>query len=296
MTEQNPTVDTKPNAVPVPADWAALGATTGYDPPSAEQLRLFVLGPSGEGKTTFVNSIRGNLILDFDIGANSSPGCVATRIPVPGYEQMAGYIEKLVVDAKAGKKPFSRITFDTVDEMVGCVQKQLEREKQVEDITEFGSQGHGYNLILGRLWSMVRELEEVGYPWAFVGHLKTKTERNPVTKKEETKLREATYPSIAKKILTRSDFKLTIFSMLEEKELFAEREIPGRGKVQVPVGTEKMKVFYLDAMGDERQDAKARGVPSMEKRFPIPLCGGWDLFASKYTESVAKEREKHGAK
>lgn len=288
----NPTVDTKPNAVPeIPADWAALGAASGYKPKAASQLRLFIVGPSGEGKTTFANSIPNNIILDFDDGASASPGSVATRIGIPDYERMEVVIDKLVADSKAGKRHWDRVTFDTVDEMVGLIQKQLEREKNVEDITEFGSQGHGYNLILGRLWSKVRDLEEAGYTWAFIGHMKTKTERNPVTKQEETKLREATFPSVAKKILTRSDFKVTAYSIPKTVDIMQEKEIPGRGKIKVKVGSETKTVFYLDTMTTEARDNKNRGVPTMEKRFELPLCGGWNEFEKRYTGAVEAARK-----
>lgn len=286
----NPTGACMPNTV-IPDDWAALGATTGYDPKKAEDLRLFIVGPSGEGKTTFVNSIPDNLILDFDDGANASPGSVATRIPVPHYERMMLVIDKLVADAKAGKRRFQRVTFDTIDEMVSLTQKQLEREKQVEDITEFGSQGHGYNLILGRIWSKVRELEEAGYTWAFVGHLRTKTEVNPVTKKEETKLREATFPSVAKKILTRSDFKLTAYSLLDTKKIMAKRNIPGRGEIEVEVGKEDTTVYYIDTMTTAARDGKARGVPTLARKIQVPLCGGWSEFATQYDAAVEEARK-----
>ena len=59
--EGNVAVSCKPNTVPIqaadfltqiPAHWQALGAEQGYNPKSAEDLRLWVVGPSGEGKTT----------------------------------------------------------------------------------------------------------------------------------------------------------------------------------------------------------------------------------------------------
>jgi len=296
MSEQkpsvNPTVGCTANTLPaIPDDWAALGAATGYDPKLARDLRIFAVGPSGEGKTTFINSIPDNLILDFDGGANASPGSIATRIPVPDYERLEAIIAKLLADAKANCRHWHRVTFDTVDEDVSLTKKQLEREKQVDDITEFGSLGHGYNLILGRLWSKVRDLEEAGYTWAFVGHLKTKTEVNPVTKKEETKLREATYPCVAKKILTRSDFKITIYKMLQTTDVVEKKNIPGRGIISVKTGTAQKDVYFLDTMTTDARDCKSRGVPTMPRKIEIPLVGGWAEFEKQYNAAVEVARK-----
>ena len=289
----NPTVPCAANTVPaIPKDWADLGAMTGYSPRVAKSLRLFIVGPSGEGKTTFLNSIPRNFILDFDDGAYACPGALSTRFIVPDYDRMETVIGKLVADAKAGKRHWDRVTFDTIDEMVGAVQKQLEREKQCEDITEFGSQGHGYNLILSRIWSKVRELEEAGYTWAFCGHLKLKTERNPATKQEETKLRVATYPSVAKRILTRSDFKLTVYSQPRTVDIMASRTLPGGKVIQTKTGSTTETDYFVETKTTAARENKSRGVPGMEAKFTLPLVGGWGVFESKYDEAVADARSR----
>jgi hypothetical protein len=145
-------------------------------------------------------------------------------------------------------------------------------------------------LILGRLWSKVRDLEEAGYTWAFIGHMKTKTERNPVTKQEETKLREATYPSVAKKILTRSDFKLTAYAIPKTVDVLEEKTIPGRGKINLKTGTKTETVYFLDTVTTEARDNKSRGVPTMDKRFELPLIGGWSSFETRYNAAVEAAR------
>jgi len=287
----NPTIETKPNEVPaIPKDWADLGAVTGFSPRAAKSLRLFIVGPSGEGKTTFLNSIPDNIILDFDDGAYACPGAKSTRIIIPDYDRMEMVIDKLVTDSKAGKRRWNRVTFDTIDEMVGAVQKQLEREKQVDDITEFGSQGHGYNLILGRIWSKVRELEEAGYTWAFCGHLKIKTERNPVTKQEESKLRVATYPSVAKRILTRSDFKLTVYSMPRTVDQIEEKKLPGGRTIKAKVGAKTVTDYFLETRTTAARENKSRGVPGLAEKLSLPLVGGWDVFEASYDKAVADAR------
>lgn len=297
MQEQpvtNPTADCTPNTVPiVPDDWATLGAESGYNPKPAEALRLFIVGPSGEGKTTFDSSIEENIILDFDDGANACPGSRSVRIRIRDYDHLDTVIDKLVADAKAGKRRWRRVSYDTLDEVVALIKHRLEQEKKVEDITEFGSQGHGYNLILERLWSKVLDLEQAGYSWAFVGHMRTKTEVDPVTKKEVTKIRESVYPGVAKKILTKADFKLTIYSLPQTIEKTKKQALPGGKVIEVPAGSETKVTYFLDSMTTEARDNKSRGVPTMERKFELPLVGGWDVFKTKYEAAVEAAKKQY---
>jgi len=290
----NVVVDTKPNEVPViPDDWAALGAATGYDPRKVEDLRLWVVGPSGEGKSTFLSSIPGNIILDFDIGAEGIPGSKAIRIPIGSYDHYMAVTDKLIADAKNNRKIGVRVTIDTVDEWVSLITNQLQREKGVEDITEFGSQGHGWALIRDRCWSRLRDLEEAGYTWACVGHLTTKTETSPVDKKDRTVLRAVVFPSFAKKITTKCDFKLTVYCMLHSEEKTKKKKLGDGRVIEVPDGTITTRKYYVDSFTTAEKEGKSRGVPTMERKFEIPLIGGWDIFANKYNTAVEEAKKKY---
>jgi len=294
----NPSVDTKPNAVPiVPDDWASLGAKSGYDPKSASDLRFLIVGPSGEGKTTFLSSMPDNLILDFDDGANAVPGSNAVRITIKDFAHLKSIIEKLSADTTSGKKRFKRVTIDTIDELIAMIKHHLEEEKKVEDITDYRSEGYGYNLILQRFWSIILDIEQGGYAWAIIGHTRTKTEVDPSTKKPVTRIRDAVYPIISKKILTKTDFKLTIYCIPETVKV----ELPPKiintpnGKITVPQSEEKIsQVYYVDSLTtDARGTNKGRGVPTMEKKFKIPLINGWGVFKEKYDEAVALAKKKY---
>jgi hypothetical protein len=297
MTEKpkvNPVVECEANTVPVvPDDWAALGAKSGYDPKPAKALRLFIVGPSGEGKTTFLSSISDTLIFDFDDGANAIPGGRATRISIRDYAHFDSIIDKLVADAKANNRRFARVGTDTIDELIAMIKHKLEEEKGVEDITDYRSEGYGYNLILQRFWSKILDLEHAGYAWAINGHMKTKTEVDPATKKPVTKIRESVYPGVAKKILSKADFKLTIYCIPKTIERTVEKILPGGRKIQVPAGSETKLTYYLDSLTTEARDGKSRGVPSMERKFELPLIGGWDVFKEKYEAAVKVEKKRH---
>jgi len=294
MGEVNKVVDVKPNTEPkIPVDWEALGATRGYNPRSAEELRLWAIGPPGEGKTTFVSSIPDNIILDFDDGAAGIPGSKSTRILVKDYDCYVAILNKLVADAKAGRMIAKRVTIDTVDEWVSMIMGQLEKEKKVEDITDFGAQGHGWALIKNRCWSGLRTLEEAGYVWSCIGHMTTKTEINPVDRKERTVLRESVFPSFAKKITTKCDFKLTIYCLSEIEEQTKQKKLADGRVISVPDGTRTIDKYYVDSYTTAAKEGKSRAVPTMNRKFEIPFIGGWDEFARRYNEAIAEAKKKY---
>lgn len=296
-TEQpkvNPVVAAKPNTVPtIPSDWAALGATTGYNPKLAEALCLYIVGPYNEGKTTFDSSIPNNIILDFEEGADGIVGTNSIRIHIKDYAHLDAVIKKLKEDSENKKRHWNRVSFDSIEEFVDMMKHQLEDEKGVEDIFDYGSQGHGYSLVLQRVWSKIMDLKQAGYTWAIVGHQKIRTETNPVTKKEETKLREAVIPSIANKIKNRADFQLTVYCITKSIELKTKKKLPDGRLIEIPAGTETRKIYYVDCLTTNRGEGKSRGVPDMDTKFEVPLVGGWEAFRKRYNTAVEAAKKKY---
>ena len=287
----NPTAKAKPNTVPlIPTDWSLLGLVGGYNPKLAEALRLYALGPYNEGKTTFIASIPNNIILDFEDGANAIVGPNSVRIHIRDYEHLVQVTKKLVEDAKNKNQHWKRVSFDTIEEFVDLIKHQLEVEKNVEDITDYGSRGHGYNLILQRVWSVVMDLEQAGYTWAIVGHQKIKTEMNPATKKEEAKIREAVYPGVAAKIKNKSDFQITVYRLPKTKVIKTQVKI-ATGQVITQEKEVTANVYYACSFTSDRGDAKSRGVPTMDAKFEIPLINGWNVFKEKYDNAVEAARK-----
>lgn len=290
----NVVLPTAPNAVPmIPADWAKLGVQTGYDPKAVEDLNLWVVGPSGEGKTTFESSIPDNMILDFDKSAESIVGTRALRVPIENYERYMEITQKLIDEGNAGKHIVHRISIDTVDEWLGVITNRLQKEKGVDDITEFGSQGHGWAMIRERCWSRLRELEQAGFVWSCVGHMITKTETNPVTHRERTVIRDAVFPSFSAKIVRSSDFKLTIYCINKEIEKRIKQTLPGGQIIEVPSGTEMVSTYYLDSYTTAEREGKGRAAPGMIRKFEIPQINAWDVFAKNYNVAVATAKKQY---
>lgn len=290
----NVVLPTAPNAVPViPADWAKLGVQTGYKPKAVEDLNLWIVGPSGEGKTTFDSSIPDNMILDYDKSAESIVGTRALRVPIGNYEQYMAVTQKLIDEGKAGKHLAHRISFDTVDEWVGMIINRLQEEKGVDDITEFGSKGHGWAMIRERCWSRLRELEQAGFVWSCVGHMIIKTETNPVTHKERTVVRDAVFPTFAAKIVRSSDFKLTIYCINKEVTKKTRKTLPSGQIIEVPCGTEMISKYYLDSYTTAEREGKGRAAPGMTRKFEIPQINAWDIFAKNYNVAVQAAKKQY---
>lgn len=290
--EGNIVLPATPNTVPaIPADWAKLGVVTGYNPKSAEDLNLYIVGPSGEGKTTFDSSIPDNLILDFDKSAESIIGTRAMRVPIGSYEQYMQITQKLIDEGKAGKHVVHRVSFDTTDEWLGMIVNRLQEEKGVDDITEFGSQGHGWAMIRDRCWSRLRELEQAGYVWTCVGHMITKTETNPVTHKERTVIRDAAFPSFAAKIVRSSDFKLTIYCLNKEIQKLTKKKLPNGQVIDVPCGTEMTSKYYLDSYTTAEREGKGRAPTGMTRKFEIPLLNAWQVFKQNYDVAITNAKK-----
>ena len=288
----NVVVAATPNTVPVvPADWLKLGVKVGYDPKSAEDLNLYIVGPSGEGKTTFDSSIPDNMILDFDKSAESIVGSRAMRVPIKGYEHYMEITQKLIDEGKNGKHVAHRISLDTTDEWLGMITNRLQEEKGVDDITEFGSQGHGWAMIRERCWSRLRELEQAGFVWSCVGHMITKTETNPSTHKERTVIRDAAFPSFAAKIVRSSDFKLTIYCKNKEITKEVKKTLSSGQIINVPDGTEMISTYYLDSYTTAEREGKGRAPSGMVRKFKIPLINAWDVFKKNYDESIRKAKK-----
>ena len=68
----------------IPGKFANLGVSQGFDPGPCVRRRFGLMGLPGNGKTTFLHSIPGCIILDFEDSGRSLPNPKASRFgPVP---------------------------------------------------------------------------------------------------------------------------------------------------------------------------------------------------------------------
>lgn len=276
-----------PGTTPVPSDYASLGVTTGYTPKSPTQLRFFVLGPPGDGKTAFWAGCPRTLILDFEDGAWGVPSPRAHRIVCNTYETYERIHNKLVADAKAGRRPYDRVVYDTIDGFIEVVNPYLSAKKNCEDITDFGSKGAGWSLLRTACWNAVTELESVGFSWTCIGHITEKT--LTVNGKDRTVTRPILFDSFARQVGRNADYVSTVHSAIESVPQY--RTIQGR---TIECGTTEKVCYRMDAAAVGSlfgaSQNKQRGVPTLTSSIVLPdlMSGryGWDAFCDAYNAAV----------
>ncbi len=281
----NPVVKVAPRSIS--ADYAALGVEIGYKPRAAEDLRFFVTGPAGKGKTTWVSSIPDTLILDCELGADAIAGAQAARVRIQGYKHYDEIIKKLIEDGENKRRKFKRIVFDTIDEWVHMIAAQLAMEHGCEDIAEYGDKGSGWRLLATRCWKGIQALSMAGYSWTVVGHLRAKTIKHPVTKKDATILRPTIFPTLADRVISGSDFYTTIWMESKTEQEMETIKVQGATIKRLKKGAEKTtNTYWFDLRAVHGHDGKARGVPNMKSHFAIPRIGGWKAFVDKYNAAT----------
>lgn len=289
-TTVNPMNEIKPQAIP--DKYSKLGIVTGYRPVPAHLLRMWVLGPRGQGKTSFVAGIARNLVLDFDEGAWGVPYPRAHRVYIKDAEHLHKVVDMLVADAKEGKRIYDRVTFDTVDQVLDILSRELAKNMtnfEGDDITQWGQKGAGWMRLKNAVWAEIRKLEIAGYAWTCVGHVTEKTVT--INRQERTVVRPVLFDTLSKLIGRNCDVVATIYAKSETEQIF--REVQGR---KVSGGSRDITKIYFDAttISNERNGGtgKIRGIPMTRAKveLPDPMTKehGWDKFVALYDNAVAE--------
>jgi len=263
-------------------------------------ITMLLLGFSGSGKTTFVSSIPRALLLSFqDNGASSIIGPRADRLFVPDWQTYEKVANQLRSDARAGKRLWDTIVFDTVDEWYNILAERVVQiwnnryNKKAESINEVGKEGRGFSDAASLLERELDSLKSVGYSWHLTGHL---------TEKRINKGDEPT--TVVRPVLTNSAFKVVIRKAYLKCEVTPFYVRKADKVLTLPNGVEKtVKVdlnpsdwrteFYLtihsaDALAEE--ESKVR-LPHLPDKILLPPHGAWDVFCQCWDEAVAKCRD-----
>ena len=297
----NVAVATTPAEIPIPADYAKLGAKVGYDPKPPEAIRLYVTGLAGEGKTTFVSSIPDSLILDYEKGADGVPSGKAVRIAIRNYAHHHSIITQLLEDAKNNKRRFKRVIFDTHDGWVELEKRNLAKDKStatriIEDIGEYGQKGHGYALLHGRCRRVLGDIEDAGYAWAVVGHLTYITETDPITYKDVTRIRPILSKGSVGPVVRNAELHITVYASTKKETIEGKQQI---GSKVIKTKTEKEVTryhIYTRPTEAKTMEGKRRGVPKLPGRIEIPMVGGWDVLRTAYIKAVEESKKTNGTK
>lgn len=311
-TTPNPLTPAKPDPtvsniiIPtaIPSDYLSLGVESGYNPPPASMLRMFILGPAGSGKTTFVAGQAKTLILDTERGASGILASRAHRLKISTYAQLERIRQKLMTDSKLPARPYDRIVIDGIGGLTEIVNTQLVEEvnsregkgREIDDIATYGQKGAGWSMLRKRAWSFIQDLETSGYTWTIIDHT---TEKTISTRDSEiTVIRPVIFDTFSKTISRSADITCNIYSKLQAEPTYTVYQ--GR---KIQSGTTTRTAYILDCSTDfksaETSPGKMRNVPSMVTKIELPDASdytivGWDCFEKEYNNVVAETKKKLG--
>jgi len=279
------------NSVIIPTTYASLGAYTGFNPRTADQLRIFIVGLTGEGKSTFAASVPNSLVLDFEKGDDLIPSKVNMRIPILNMEHYRKIYEQLIQDGEQKKHPVKRIIFDTGDEWIAHYAAAISREKGVDAIEEWGQKGAGWALLRRRMTHDLDALSMAGYSWMVIGHLQEKTITSPKTQQETTVLREGLSPGMSMAIKRKADYLISILRV--PTSVITKETIIVGGKTIVRDVRKTRQIYKMIMAGELDIPGKGR-IQFSSDEYELPKKGGWAVFKQAYDEAVAREAKLTG--
>jgi hypothetical protein len=287
-----------PNTIP-PA-YAALGATRGFNPPSADESCMVLSAQGGEGKSTFASSIKDAIVLDFDWGAHSVVGGHAVRIEVgmqqtpngkkmiDQYDHYLNIVKQLTTDGEAGHCPFKRVVIDTADTWVDMLAAHLCEDKGVSYVGEIGAKGAGWNMLYERCKLDLNGFKNAGLPWLALCHVTEKT--ITVNDKERTVCRASVFPKLYDNLCNLANIVAVMHMKLEYREIEKEIDLKGQKKMVKTGQNELVRRFLVQVESDDLRRAKRR-LEGLTGIVDLPVREGWGIFADYYNKQVSVLRE-----
>lgn len=281
----------------IPKDLQNLpGIATGFQPPSIYEARLCVLGPPGDGKSTFLNSDPSILVLDFEKGGRTVADPRAIRVSVPNDveptktdEFIAGTIRKIVERKQKGATDIKMIAFDTIDEMIEMFLDAACKRAGVQDPMDMKNGfSNGYTVVRKQVFGLLDYIYRAGMGWAVAAHIATKTVRVGGEDKQLTGL--AITDSFQKPLVRKCEHQLFLSRGTRVEVVPGEdREVNGRiikgqptsRNVECRMITTKPGGLWK---GGEASDVKVR-VP-LPETICLPRTGGFSEFIQAYDNAV----------
>lgn len=269
---------------------------SGFDPPPAGALRMYIVGEVGKGKTTFLCSVPRSLVLDFGRKTDHIDFDVAGRVILPVWSYPMEKIEEihsiLYQEGVDNRRSFDMIVYDDVAAYQRMVIDHL--SKTVADgksIKEYGKKGKGWDLVndwlIGR-WQLVMQ---AGYGWMVSGHLQPRIlgEGADATQVWE----HVVSPGVRKYLLGQCHYT---GECVRENEPYNVTVVKKIGKDSRNVVEQRWRSHYfLDmetARDPDSQRIEARQHITLDNpKIEIPQGKGWEAFATEYDRAVKRRRE-----
>lgn len=281
--------------IAIPDKYKVFGASTGFLPAHADELRLIVEGFAGEGKTTFVSSDPKSFILDFDLASGNVLGRRACAVNIRTWEEYVKVRDTLLEDAKNGTCPWPRIVFDTVDAFMELLDRHLTAEQnarrragELRSMVEFGQSGAGYRVLRTELAKEIKRFEAAGFYWTLCCQMKK--ERNVVNVGDgqqviETK-RSVLFGTAMDLLKAYADMVAHIYLDKVMVPIYTESKLPSGRSYKRQTGERTVFVHYLDVVPESGLGDQKRRILGFDTSLRLPPVDGWAHFARFYDSKI----------
>lgn len=272
------------------------GISTGFQPPSVYESRLCVLGPPGDGKSTFLNSDPSIFVMDFERGGRTVADPRAIRFSIPhdvdpakADEFVAGAIRRIVERKLKGATDIKMIALDTIDEMIELfLDAACKRGGVLDPMDLKDGFSNGYTVVRKQVFGLLDYIYRSGLGWAVAAHIATKTVRVGGEDKQLTGL--AITDSFQKPLVRKCEHQLFLSRGTRVEVCPGEdREVSGRIVKGQPISrnVECRQITTKPGglwKGGEASDVKVR-VP-LPETICLPRKGGFGEFIQAYNQAV----------
>jgi len=284
-------------------------AGRGYKPVEAGRLRLFLVGAVGEGKSSFAASVPRAAILDFENKYRDIPEQFYGEGTIPFYDgDPQFYIDLLTEledDGRKGKRSFDTIIVDPCNIFVTLCRDFLTsyyRDKlhrgidQYEDITNYGSDGNGWDKVNRLVAASFDQIYNAGYGWIALAHQVPKWKK--VGARDIKTFQHALNNGVHSALYSRCDFAGTLTMESEIAQVGTGKFSTRKGKkVEKTKPVERKFVTLLinndkEAESEDRKLPHRMPVPMPTEPFEVPEGAGFATFVKWYRKGVELKRNK----
>ncbi len=282
----------------IPSAYAEFGGSIGWKPTPINQLRLFLIGSPGSGKSTFAASNPDAWIIDTEGRSRDVVHGKAAYFYCPDAADYKKLLFQLVVDGKAGKAPCKHVVFDTIDAWVLQLVQFLTRTRlpegtKVDSILDL-PHGKGYALLQAEIRGRLSALTLAGYGWTVVAHIK----ETEVVDEQGNILRyrkgSNLFPSLLGPLHMMSHIQGTVIRKVVTPVEVKEIQTPRGKTIKKEVQGTPQNIFLLSLrpggarIEGERTDAKNPYLNYLDEVMELPVKNGWAAFTEKYVEAMER--------
>ena len=280
----------------IPSRYKEYGGGVGWKYTPVNQLRIFLIGSPGSGKSTFAASNPDAWIIDTEGRARDVVHGRAAYFHCADTSDYMGLLSKLVEDGRAGKAPCKHVVFDTIDAWVLQLVRfltatRLPKDSRADSILDL-PHGKGYSLLQDEISRRLSSLTLAGYGWTVVAHIKesavTDEQGNILRYRKESNL----YPSLRGPLHMMSHIQGTIMRDTVTPTIIKRIKTPAGKVIEKPVLGEPRNIFQLSLrpggarIEGERTDAKNPYLNYLDEVMELPVKDGWAAFSGKYAEAM----------